>query len=634
MIRLRLTYLISGLALVLGAICPVQAQQRSERPAQADSLYRQMVTQLDYQSQQLADEYLEVLEQLQEVVDDYRLYLEDLDAGRRKEQEVSITVLSEGLKTRKYASNPEELLNDIEGVITNIKRIEADQKAKYNTNNPSSTRVVRNLRKELVTIADLAEDYSDTQVKGVFSGKEMKAYMEESLKAMAKRLAEAGLKTAQSPDEEEEESESPSPPHIIYMPPGSPSVPQPPQKPAQPKAPYVYVVPGSVPPGWDDIETSETGYVRTFEDTINVSARDRIFVSNPTGGLKISGDADGDMVVARLGVEVAAKSREKEKQFIAGTSLKVKRTAGGYEIAAVYPSIADAETRVLRSILAVSIPGSNPVTCSNSFGEVHLGDLTGGVTLTSSYSRIVVADVEGEVSVEGSMGEMSIEGVTGPVKATNSYSPIQISECRGQISAIGSHAPIELTDNDGPATINNSGAVVVQNHRGTVTVDNSYGSVDLEGIEGDIRVTNAYQTISVSDVTGAAEVSNAYSPIDVSSVTGRLLARNTQSNITAKYVGGPIEITCDHGDIYVLLDDEFSGNSTVTATGGSIDLAVDGEPNIIVTARTSRGVISSDLDSDVRTEVSGKATEWKFGTGKYAFKILATDADLTINRKP
>jgi DUF4097 and DUF4098 domain-containing protein YvlB len=628
MTRFRLTSGIVSIAVALSLVCPIQAQQREKQSAQADSLYREMVTQLDEQSQQIADEYLDVLEQLQEVIDDYRMYLEDLDAGKRKEEEVSIAVLSEGLKTGKFAANPEELLNDIEGVIVNIKRIEADQKAKYNTNNPSSTRVIRNLRKELVMIADLAEDYSDKQVEGVFSRKEMQAYIKESLKAMAKRLAESGLGTGKQTDKKED-TETPRPPLIIYSPPGSPSVPQPPQTPGEPWIPA-----GPVVPGWYETGTSETGYTRTFQDSIEVSAGDRIIISNPTGGLQISGDAEDDMIVARLGVEVAAKTREKEKQFMAGTSLRVKRTAGGYEILATYPSIADAETRVLRSILAVSLPSSNPVTCSNSFGEVRISELAGGLTLTSSYSKIAILDIEGEVTVEGSMGAISIENVTGPVTATNAYAPIQISECRGQIVITGSYAPIDLTDNYGPTKITNTGPVVVQNHEGTLTVDNSYGSVDVEGVEGDITVTNAYQAISVADITGLAQLRNSYSAIDVSGVTRKLVASNLHGNITAEYVAGPLDITCSQGNIDLLIDNEFSGNSSLEATGGKLDLTLDGEPDLTVTAQTSGSVIKSDLDSKFSTDGGGKVVEWVFGTGKHILKILATDVNLSVSQKP
>ncbi len=392
MMHLRLTYTLMALTIVLSAGYPAQAQQREKKSAQADSLYRQMVTQLDEQSQQLADEYLEVLEQF-----------EDHDAAKRKEQEVSITVLSEGLKTRKYASIPEDLLNDIEGVIGNIKRIEADQKAKYNTNNPSSTRVIRNLRKELVTIADMAEDYSDKQVKGVFNRKETQAYMQESLKEMAKRFAEAGWQTGRDKDPRDKEADPVEPPRVIYMPPGAPSVPQSPQIPSQPALPTA----PPLPSGWTTGESSETGDVCSFQNSVEVSAHDRIIISNPTGGLQITGDGGDDKVTIQLEVEVAAKSREKEKKFIAGTSLRVNQTPGGYEIVAIYPSIADAETRVLRSILAVSIPGPNPVECSNAFGDVQISDLTGGVTLTSTYSRVSIVNVQGAVSASGSMGAPS-----------------------------------------------------------------------------------------------------------------------------------------------------------------------------------------------------------------------------------
>ncbi|MBD3257511.1 hypothetical protein GF377_03685, partial [candidate division GN15 bacterium] len=171
---------------LVGAIClcgtiPALAQRdHSDREA-IDTLFDRLVIQLDQRDRELADEYLDILEQVQDLVEDYRAELEDIEEITNDSHDESLDHLRNGLRSDRYVDDPQLLMDDITLLIQDLKDIESEQKTIHNTNRPKSARVVRNLRRNLVMMIELIEDYTDTNARKLLRRDDMREYIEVAL---------------------------------------------------------------------------------------------------------------------------------------------------------------------------------------------------------------------------------------------------------------------------------------------------------------------------------------------------------------------------------------------------------------------------------------------------------------------
>jgi hypothetical protein len=469
--------------------------------------------------------------------------------------------------------------------------------------------VVRNLRREMVILVDLVEDYNDQHVETVLNRDEIRKYMAEALRAYGEALAE-------SLDPQPEVELEGRGPYVIIPP-----------TPRAPEPPAVVVF-----PEWSRYKKGsrgEVGLIRRFEDSLKVSSVRPVKILNPAGGVQVLGWNE-DFVAATLGIEISADTRLKEKEFARNTRLEMSSDGNAYRVEARFPKLSDPETKILRCLLLVNVPDNLHVESDNSFGDVLASDLTDGIVVTTRHSSVTLENIAGPVVVNDVMGEISISDIRGAVTAKTSYSPISLVGCDGAIEIENAYAAVTLTDTRGTAGIKNSGQITIRDHQGKLTINNTYGLVHVVDVEGDVFVSNAYQPIEIASIDGSVELDNLFSQIKISDVSKSVTASNSHGIIQVEDLEGPVTLNNKNGNITLILDSRFRGLSTVTTSHGNINVFVHDELDLRIQASVTDGRISSPLQYRVDTKGNATNAEWILGNGGDTIKIVGTSSDLVV----
>ena len=565
---------------------------------------------LDLSSLDVAEEYLDILEQCRDMIEDYEAYLEEVDEESRKDHEVPVDRIRRRLDDNTYTSDPQKLISDLTEAINDIKEIEKIHKARENSNNPRCCRVIRNLRREMVIMVDLVEDYNDQHVETVLSREEVKEYMAEAIQAYVE-----ALRAREEVRRGEEEAEKNT---YVVVPPA-------PRVPAPPSPPIIF-------PEWSQYKKGtrdEVGLIRRFEDSLRVSSSSPVYISNSAGGIQVTG-WDEDYIAAALGVEVASDTRTKEKEFVDQTRLAMSTGRNAHRVEAKFPELTDPETKIIRCLLLVNLPSSLHVETDNSFGDVLVSELTGGVIVTSRHSSVSLDEIKGTVEVNNTMGKISIVDVKGQVTARTSYSPIVLTGCDGSIEVENAYSEISLTDTRGPARVKNSGKVSVRDHQGELTINNTYGRVQVYDVDGEVTVSNAYQPIEVASINGRVDLENLFSQIVISDVSGGVEARNSHGQIQAEDLRGPVVLDNKNGSVTLMVDRPMRGESSVTNSHGTVNLIVHGDTDLKILASVIDGQITSPITFQADKRGNTTEAEWTLGKGSDLLRIIGNSSNLIV----
>ncbi len=571
------------------------------------------------EEQGAVEEYLDILAELQEVLDGYNDYLEDLDEGPALAEIISVDDLEGGLADGSFADDPEALLNEIYAVIADIRRLEEGKTGEKASLSPRGRRVLRNFRRELGIMSELVEEYNDEQSVQVLKNEEIKQYIVVAIDKLmdATMQSDELLKALQ-------DINLPGEVPTYVSPPTPPDVPPPP---APPFSEEYWKE-------WTDEDKQEAlGTVRQFTGYINVSSSNRpVVITNPTGGLHITG-WDNPEVSATLRIEINAESRKKEKEFMDNISLVVIDADENYQVKIDHPTTSETRGRVLRSLLAVNVPRDNHVILNNSLGDVYVENLSGGVDVKSSYSNVRLTDISGGASVENSMGPTMIVDVSGPITTVNSYAPITVTGCDSEFDIKNSYDVITLSKNRGHAKISNSGAINIDDHSGRLEVENLYGVINLNNIKGDVEVSNGYQPLIVTRVTGSADLRNAYSQITVQDINGNVAASNNYGGISTERINGSVMLKGDNSNISIILDRDLNGESKISSFSGTVTLSVDEPADLLLQASTKNGEIIGHLPIKITENGPTKLTELKLGNGTNKVELTASNSAIIIDRR-
>jgi DUF4097 and DUF4098 domain-containing protein YvlB len=623
----RWTYLIAIVA-VLVATGPARSQSRDSE------LIDQLRIELDGLSRDMAEEYLDVLDNLQDVLDDYTAYMEEQSDEAQEHRIDGVEVLQRRLKHGDYTDDPEKLLDDIYETIDEIKALESAHRAKFNTNSPKCCRLGRSLRKELIITAELIEDYTDQHSLELLQGGEMQKYLAEAIKSLAK-LKEA--KKLADLDTEEVRAALKAlealgldgrvlvwPDALVTPEPRKPV--KPPEPPEPPEPPKVV---------WPDYgrgrrTADRAGAQHTSQGQVQVTNSSwPILIENPSGDIYVTGTA-GKMLSATLTLEVASTTHAKEKEYLDRTLLAVGREGSGYYARVDLPRLSDTRTELLNSVLLVTVPGGNPIECSNSFGQVEIADIQARVSVDGNNSSIKLQRIHANAAVQNSMGPISAEDIEGNLEFETSYAPITIIRCQGGMLLENQYSQIALENCQGKVEINNTGQIDIKDHIGDLSIDNAYGVIDIDDVEGNIFVKNLYQPLNITRLRGSAELENHYAEIKVDEIGGRLTISNTNGPIFGEDLSGPLELSNYYGNVSLVLGRSFKGGSTITNTQGTVKVAFVDQPNIVLSMYTVGGTISSSLPLRVKTQGDAKSAELVLGNGGETLEISGAGSAIII----
>jgi len=568
---------------------------------------------MDERSQVRAEEYLDVLERLAEVLEEYSVYMEDLAAETAIKGELTTNGMQDALNRGSYTDNPEKLLDDIYQLIDEIKAVENQLRVKYGSNEPKGSRVVRSFRRELLVIAELVEDYSDQQSTQFLKQKVTKQYLDEALKA-----ALAALQNIERlKDDLDEVPEVPPLPEL----PGFEEALEPPTSPTPP--------PDGDYDQWS-VSRGKKGRVQKYSAILTeIDRKLPVHIESSFGDVEIVG-WDQNNVGAFLSVEVSAQSGERESDFVARTNLVAKAEPKGYYVIADIPRLSDVKTQVLRSMLVVNLPARNQVKCSNAHGSIKVTDLSGGLVVDAENCRIEVSNVTGGVELANSTGPITVNEGAGRLGVTNSYAQVEITGWEGELEIENAYAPVRLADNRGPANISNSGEIRISAHRGDVEIENHYGIVDVMELEGNLTVVNAYADLVVKETRGSVDAENAFGRIDLSAISGPLTVVNHSGSIALEDVGGPIDVTNQGGAIDLVVTEGLSGGSAISTDGGSLNVKFLQQPDLVLMIHNVGGDITSNLPIRVTREGTYKSAELTLGDGRGTLDLSGTNSSIVV----
>ena len=565
---------------------------------------------MDERSQVRAEEYLDVLERLAEVLEEYSDYMDGLAAETAIKGVLTTNGMQDALNRGSYTDNPEKLLDDIYQLIDEIKAVENQLRVKYGSNEPKGSRVVRGFRRELLVIAELVEDYSDQQSTQFLKQKATKQYLTEALKAALSALRNI----ERFKDDLDEVPEVPPLPEM----PGFEEAPEPPTPP--PDGDYEQ---------WS-VSRGKKGRVQQYSAILTAIDRKLpVHIESSFGDVEIVG-WDQNNVGAVLSVEVLAQSGERERDFVARTNLVAKAEPKGYYVIADIPQLSDVKTQVLRSTLVVNLPAPNQVKCSNAHGSIKVTDLTGGLVIDAENCRIEVNNVTGGVELANSNGPVTVTEGAGRLGVTNSYAEVEITGWEGDLEIENAYALVRLADNRGAANINNSGEIRISTHRGDVEIDNRYGAVDVSEVEGDLTVINAYADLVVRGVRGSLDAENAFGRVDLSAISGPLTVENHSGSIALEDVGGPIDVTNQGGAIDLVVTEGLVGGSAISADGGSLNVKFLQQPDLVLMIHNVGGDITSNLPIRVTREGTYKSAELTLGNGRGTLDLSGTNSSIVV----
>lgn len=608
-----------------------QLDQASQELNKNQEALDRLQSKLDQASKDIADEYLDILQNLRDVFDDYAAYMKEKPSEAESHQVKAVDLLRQNLTGGTYADNPEKLLDDIYGAIDGIKSVENEHRVKFNTNSPTCCRLGRSLRKELVIIAELVEDYNDKQTTTVLQKDDIKKYLRAALAALAEaqstraqhgRNADAVRKFIEAmgldgrvvviPDEV---------PEADVTEPHEPDVPEPPEPPVVIYSPRTGQSQG------------ERGAQRTSQAQVSVSNPTwPIIVDNPSGDIIITGTSD-KVVSATLSLEVSSTSHAKEKEFLDQAILAVGKTTGEYTVTVDLPRLTDHRTQLLNSTLEVTVPRTSKVDCSDAFGQVHVREITARVTVDGDKSNVEIERVSGGTMVRNSMGPVTLTDVAGGVDLATSYAPVTMTRCSGEIRIENQYGPITLDACRGETDINNTGQIDVVGHDGNMTIENAYGRVEIDQVKGNVFVKNGYQAVVITNISGSAELENSYAEISVESIGGSLAATNNNGPIFVEALAGPVELSNYYGNTSISLIRAFKGGSTITSTGGTIKVSYVQQPDLVLSLHTTGGSISSSLPLSVRNRGDLKSAELVLGDGGETLDISGTGSAIIVQGK-
>lgn len=579
---------------------------------------------LDEYARQAADEYLEAIEQLQDILNDYSSYFSRMDDATLRAYQISFEQFASGIDRGTYSENPQYLSEDLTKFIENLHDQEAKLKSEKDAKDRKLFVLVQNLRKDLTVVNDLIE-----------GDIEKKLAKHEKLRGQIEKYIQLELAQNQVhflTIEQEKAVES-----LIHQKGGKIVTPgtdgkgqdwyvvKPPEpKPVTP--PDIYLQTPSVP------GVNEVGLVRKYADTLAIaSSATSIYVTQPLGTIQVSGWND-DIMTAELEVEVSAETHELEKKFFDATTLRIAVEKNGYYVETVFPKLTDPRTKILRATLRVNVPIDNPIVCDNSFGEISARDLESGLMVKGRYSKINLGSIEGKVRVENSMGAIDIKDVEGPLNVLNSYAEITIKSCDGSMSIQNDNASITISHCEGNARVINSGSITIVDHTGDVSVENSNGEVDVHNLDGNLTAFNSYRPMIVSYVDGSVSLENTNAEIQAKEISGALDANSRYGSILATAVEGPLTVTSENGNVTVILDQELRGSSTINSLSGLIDISVPGDADLLVKAETEGGLIQSSFPITLSTSNQITSGEIKLGEGNSTLSLKGKKSSININK--
>ena len=597
------------------------------------------------EARRIAEEYADILKELQELTLDYSRTFSKIKYESSLPQLKELNSLIVKLAKGEYLEDINHLTNDLDEVRTKLKEQELKTKEKAKNleedkrkETLKALKLSQSLRRDLESFDIILKEDINFRLQNLktltneiqiclnqISLEELDIYLENFTKYIKIIGDSVGNIYIQNYDSDS----------LIFVVPEIPEIPDVPDVSDN----DAEEAPAPVPP----VEIKPFSYVylqksgqsiatKEFTDSLKVkSSRVPIYINNPTGNLQITG-WNKKIVFVNSVLEVASASENEASYVTDNTNLKFVSDNSGIFIEIQMPKIKNSQTSINSYELEIKVPRDNPIIGNSSYSSVTLENLENKITFISTKSDVFIGSIIGDINITNNGGPLDIEEVEGLIEVRNNFSPISLTQCIGDIKAQNTFAAVKVIECEGNITINNSGPINLSDNEGNVIIVNTKGFIDIQNHDGDITATNSYEPLILNEIDGAVDVINQRGIIKAQHITGTFKAVNEYAPIFAYHNEGLLDLNNMRGMIDVIWADGDEGASIISSQYGEVKLAMDEYIDLNFKAKMINGKIVSVFPIKIKTTGTTQEGEYVFGDGGATLTVNGINSTIILSK--
>ena len=171
---------------------------------------------------------------------------------------------------------------------------------------------------------------------------------------------------------------------------------------------------------------------KSVNKSYNVSSSDKLQIENSFGKVEVH-TWNKNEVKVDVTIEVSANTAAFAQKVIDGISVDDSKNGGDISFKTSNKGVNNSkdEKSTMKVNYEISMPASNPLSISNSFGSTVVPDFKGEITLLSKFGSLTTGTLSNVKSIDVEFGSAKIESANGPV--TIKYSSGEIDKLVGNI---------------------------------------------------------------------------------------------------------------------------------------------------------------------------------------------------------
>ena len=247
--------------------------------------------------------------------------------------------------------------------------------------------------------------------------------------------------------------------------------------------------------------------------------------------------------------------------------------------------------------LAITVPGTVPVTVNANHGDVKLASLKAPVTVISNHGGVEVSAITGGVNAHVNHGgsSFSAHSVSGPVSVEGHASDLTISDVTGNVTLRGEF----------------------------------FGTTHLERISSAISFHTSRTDFDLARLDGEVEISS--DDLSADKGIGPVKITSHNRNIRLDRIAGDIVVTNRNGSVD-LTSAPPMGNVTLQNRNGTVNFTAPDGAGFTVQAQTTNGNLENEFSLPIRDNDSRKTLNGTIGRGGPLVRIDTSQGDISLRR--
>jgi hypothetical protein len=189
---------------------------------------------------------------------------------------------------------------------------------------------------------------------------------------------------------------------------------------------------------------------------------------------------------------------------------------------------------------------------------------------------------------------------------------------------------ITAEDTRGEARLDTSGGTIqVRRIEGDVRAETSGGSIRVERVSGDLIADTSGGGIHAQDIGGDVHADTSGGSIEVLRAEGAVTADTSGGSIRIE-AGGRVHADTSGGTVQVSFAVGNAWGGSISASGGSVRVALDPDVDLDLDAATSGGTVVSTVPIRVAGEPSKTELRGSLGAGGQSLQIRASGGSIRI----